>query len=83
MANRTQRLTCTVTPEVEQHYKHLAESMRTSLSRAVSFHLELTMDIALEVSSIADSKYDQIEKNYASALMRRGVDSDKKNGPLN
>ncbi len=73
MSKRTKRVTCVVTPEVNDVYRHLAESMRTSISSAVAFHLELTRDIALEVSSIADSKYDEIEQNYASALMRRGV----------
>lgn len=70
---RTDRITCAVSPDVQDVYRNLADSMRTSISRAVAFHLELTKDIAEEVSCISKANYDQIQQNYISEMVSRGL----------
>lgn len=71
MEKKSKRITCAVTPEVYQVFKHLSETMQVSMSQAISFHLGMTKDIALEVSGVVGARQKQIEEEYSSSLVRR------------
>ncbi len=69
---KSKRVTCAVTPEIYQVFKHLSETMEVSVSQAIAFHLDLTKEVALEVTTVVGAKQKRIEEEYTSTLVKWG-----------